>query len=340
MDNICRILDGATSEQWSLYKLMKAIDLLAFYDIYQPNRPNDVALFRLWEDKLLGTGLVEIRKSSTLDEIIINKMNAVEALSISGKIMRAKEYILAITPHSLLMLLDKAGSNRNMFGEYKIFRDWVRRTEYLTYISITCHWSIKIPELTEWGMTMSPWAVGFITLSNYMNFDDTRSTTVMSTSIMRPDDLSPVLRKTANQCNESELKGELLRQLRTTLYPKLPDPDTMILNNYYDSTTKRWLSHDISYVNVIKATNYLDMKSPQCDNLWTVGVHTGGDHTGFTTMEAAINNGITLVNRLLEGSQQVKIPIRSPKLLLSTILYLIFGIIAVLIFYRYRIYNR
>lgn len=52
IDRLCRLTDGAGIERYTLYQFMQIINQNFLYNTYQPKKPNDIGLVKIWEDKL------------------------------------------------------------------------------------------------------------------------------------------------------------------------------------------------------------------------------------------------------------------------------------------------
>jgi hypothetical protein len=313
IDKLCRLTDGAGIDRYTLYEFLQIINQHMFYNIYQPKLPNDVGLIKYWEEALKKTGNVDIFldtevidlniKENLISTMTINKNN--KQLNIKGK-----NYILAIPPKQLIQLLSKSTNDmiKDAFGNYNKLLKWSVASEYLRYMPITFHWDKKLKLKEVWGLPSTEWGVSFIILSDYMNFNDPRSKTVITTCVTLPDVVSSKINKTANQCSKEELIGEVLRQLKVRLRD-LPDPMHSILSPEMYQQDNKWYSSDSAFV--YTPAGYGPLISDKFTNLFSVGTHNGNSKYAFTSMEAAIENSAALLHLLIPQSKE-RYPILQP----------------------------
>jgi hypothetical protein len=76
---------------------------------------------------------------------------------------------------------------KNCFGDFDKLKSYASNTEYNTYISITFHWNRKINLDKVYGFPLSEWGIIFINMTDYMEFNEKNSKTVLSTSISITD---------------------------------------------------------------------------------------------------------------------------------------------------------
>jgi phytoene dehydrogenase-like protein len=50
LDNLCRLTDGGTIKNFTLFEFFQIFNQNYFYNIYQPKLPNDVGLFKFWQE--------------------------------------------------------------------------------------------------------------------------------------------------------------------------------------------------------------------------------------------------------------------------------------------------
>ena len=55
MDRLCRLTEGAGSDKYTLFEFFQMFNQNTLYQIYQPNKPNDIGLFKDIKTKLLKT---------------------------------------------------------------------------------------------------------------------------------------------------------------------------------------------------------------------------------------------------------------------------------------------
>jgi len=304
IDSICRITDGAGIDRYTLFQFLQLINQNMFYTTYQPKKPNDIGLFHVWEKALLNTNNVDIFLDTEVTKLSSNG-NIIDTITIikDGKTIdiKGENYILAIPPIHLINLLGNCNDDiKNTFGNYNELVEWSNKTEYLTYIPIIFHWNKKIKLETIWGMPTSPWGIAFIVLSDYMDFEDLRSKTVISTCITLPDNKSEYLNKTSHECTKEELIQETFRQLQE-IFKRLPSPTTSILSPeiYYDDN--KWHSKESAFV--LTPYKYKDLKSNIFKNIYSVGTHNGNNYYNFTSFESAVTNSTHLLHELIPESK-------------------------------------
>jgi hypothetical protein len=304
-DKICRITDGAGMNNYTLYEFLEIINQNIYYNIHQPRVPNDVGLFKKWEIALRNTGNVDIMLNTEIDYIESIKKNLVTKIFMVGdsKQIKSKNYIFAIPPKALAKILIKSPSTYNAFGDLTNYIKWQQNTEYLLFIPIVFHWDTKLDIEKLWGVPASDWGIGSIVLSNYTDFNDMRSKTVITTSITMPDKKSSYLNKTPHECNKHELINEVFRQLKS-IYSKTDFKTftTAFISPEMYRKNNRWYSKDSAYVRTVDG--FKNYQSLEFNNLYSVGTHNGNSFYNFTSIESAVSNGITLLNALVPESRK------------------------------------
>ena len=53
IERLCRLTDGASADDYTLFQFLQLLNQQYFYEIYQPRKPNDKGLMKLWTDKLI-----------------------------------------------------------------------------------------------------------------------------------------------------------------------------------------------------------------------------------------------------------------------------------------------
>jgi len=295
IDRMCRLTDGAPADRYTLYEFLQIPNQQAFYKIYQPKMPNDIGLFKIWKEFLESKNVTFIL-NSTVTKININEsLNLITSVETDNDIIETDKLILAIPPISILKIIEQSSNEKikNTFINYEYFKNFSEKTEYMTYISSTFHWKNKIELPKVYGFPKSDWGVAFIVLSNYMTFEEEISKTVITCTITISDKKSSILNKTANECDKTEIINETFRQLKQS-FPNLQDPDLALLSPemYYDNN--KWNTEGKAF---ILSTNlgFLPFKS-SIQNLYNVGSHNGNSEYSFTSLEAAVSNGISLAH--------------------------------------------
>lgn len=309
VDRLCRLTDGAGKERYTLYQFLQLINQHVFYKIYQPKKPNDKLLLPLIQKAIEETNKVDI----ILNRNVL-KVNGYEDIVTSillddGKVIEGNKIILAIPPYPLHNLLKDSGEKVYNSFVPQFFLNIIERNSYNNYLPIMFHWNKKIDLNKIWGFPASEWGIAFIVLTDYMNFEDSRSQTVISTCVTFSDRKSSFNKKTAHQCNKQELINEVFRQLKIS-YPDLPKPTHSILNPSVKRVNEKWIETDTGYV-ATQFNEKINSKSKNIRNLYNVGTHNGNTKYHFTSFESAVTNALTLLHDI-EPSTQSKYKIKSP----------------------------
>ena len=341
INRLCRLTDGAGIDRYTLYEFFEIINQNMLYNIYQPRLPNDIGLFKYWKAALLKTKNVTIQLNTNLIKINHNiSNNLIQSLTIQSNNqmidVNSKKYILAISPKSLVNILNNSSPNiRNIFGNYADLIKWKNESEYLTYIPIIFHWNEKIKLKKKWGFPSTEWGVASIILSDYMQFKNPLSKTVISTCITLPNNYSEYINKTPNECNQRELKEEVFRQLKT-IFHNLPTASVVLVSPGIYYKNNKWHTEDSAFM----FTKFGYLNKHQYQNLYTVGTQNGNSIYAFTSMESAITNALFLLHEL--EPETYKYPILESftinKLLLNIIISIIICIIIYLIFFSKSFY--
>jgi hypothetical protein len=296
-DRLFRFLDGATLSKYSFNKVQSIFNIATFINIYQPIKPLDEGLFNFWKVFLENKGV------DFLLETDVKKINyengKIISINSNNKLIKLDKLILAVPPSSISKILENNDYNvKNCFGNLESFKEWSEKTEYIEYISITYHFinDIDIPFVS--GATLNTdWGIVCINLSDYMKNVEKKYKKILSVAITITDRKSSFINKTANECSEKEIFDEVYRQLKVSIYPKLSDEYTAVINpnNYYKDG--KWNCKDEAYFNTF-GTKYLKNTSDTIPNIYNVGSHNGNDYIHYTTMESSVSNGITLATTL------------------------------------------
>ena len=343
LDRVCRLTDGAGSDRTSLFQFLQLINQNFFYNLYQPSKPNDKLLFKIWKEKLndvpiyLNTLVSKINISNSL--LTETEQSSIKIDSITIKTnnesfdLKAKNYIFCIPPKSYYELVSPLLNISNI--EKLKLKEFVDNNSYINDIPIIFHWNKKIDLNKIWGLSETDWAIAFIVLSNYMNFEDDRSQTVISTCITRIDSISKYTNKTANQTDDKrELINEVFRQLKLS-YPDLPTPTYSILNPGVYRFNNQWIETDTAFVST-KYQQYIDNNNnpfiflKNINNLNYVGTHNGNSNYYFTTLESAVQNALYFLNTSIFPKEKL-IKIKKPIELICIIRFILLIIIIVVI---------
>jgi hypothetical protein len=313
LDRIGRLTDGGSADIYTLFSFLQILNQNFLYGIYQPRVPNDVGLFRIWEDALVKRGVV-IMKNATIEKFVVDAYSSKIAgiglrdsreITKNKPVMcRCKKIILACPPQQVQHILNQHEELGAAFGpDFERFQE---ETQYLPYISVIFHWNseIKVPKI--WGYPRTSWGVGNIVLSDYMDFNDSRSKTVISTVITMPDAPSDALKVSANEIDDKRaVMKEVFRQLQQ-IYPDLPEPDYQFLTqSAYDAERRQWMPFNHAFMTTTHG--YMPNRSVLFDNLYNCGVQNGNSSYSFTSMESSVANAVHLAKELQPELKELKI---------------------------------
>jgi hypothetical protein len=311
LDRIGRLTDGGSADTYTLFSFLQILNQNFLYGIYQPRVPNDVGLFRIWEDALLKCG-VGIMKNATVEEFVVDAANA-KVLGVALRDSRTNDrpivcgcnnIILACPPQDVQRILSAHGELGAAFGPN--FERFQEETQYLPYISVIFHWRSEITVPKIWGYPRTAWGVGNIVLSDYMDFNDPRSKTVISTVITMPDAPSDALNVSANEISDKRaVMKEVFRQLQQ-VYPDLPEPDYQFLTqSAYDAEQRRWVPFNHAFMTTTHG--YVPNRSALFDNLYNCGVQNGNSSYSFTSMESSVANAVHLAKELQPELKELRV---------------------------------
>lgn len=298
IDGFCRSFDGGDSTKISLNQFISVTIQSLFYSIYVPKIPNDDGLFNYWKKYLenkkvkfiLNNGVIKIDKNKNKIEKIILK---------DGTEIKGTNFIFAMPPENLIQI-------NGLKEAFELTDDYVEKTEYNEYISITFHWDYKLDLENDVKIfnTKTDWGLIHSNMGDFMKFKESKSKSVISCAIIYTDIKGKLYNKTANECNEKELIEEVLEQLRL-IYKNISKPTLYFINNYYDEKEKKWKSNETAYLK-IPNYNYLDFKSKIYSNLYNLGTHNGKHKNSFTSLESAISNSIKLSNIIYNKKEKIR----------------------------------
>lgn len=306
LDRLCRLTDGGHINNYTVWEFFHLPNQNMLYTVCQPKLPNDVGLFKIWEQKLVETGNVEILLGHKVTGFL-NQVDRIAGVIVEKehkplKIMGDK-VVLAVPPESIMgMLKSSDGAIQNAFGPLKQVKQFTEQNTYFTYVPICYHWAKKLHLPKVWGFPKTSWGIAFVVLSDYMQFDEIESKTVISTCITKPDCRSPTTGKTANQSTGDELVEEVFRQLRES-YPNLPKPHRSILSPGVYFANNRWQTKDDAFFYV--GAGFLPQQSDVFSNLYNCGTHNGHADYAFTAMESAMENALELAYKIEPRSRKV-----------------------------------
>lgn len=411
ISRITHLTDGAGPERFTMNELLYGFDHHVFYKFMQPRWPNDIALFPIWQKKLLDTGKIDIWLNSDVKSIIssptgnINKPSRISGLRVETQVrlvtVNGKNVILAIPPEHATRIsgLDTwttigrvFSSNPNL--DLQNFQnsncsnasnavnaskasnsdksdktDWVpirppvntnkiskisvarfgELARYDYYLPIVFHWPIPKSSMgikSVWGFPATDWGIITILLSDYTNFEDPRSKTVITSCISLTNTPSSFTGLTANQTNDPEaLMREVYRQVNEVYKGRLPEPyfgtEHMYRSNdqgvglekgimlispgvSYDTSKSIWVNSDSSFINTPKAGHLPDWENADVAGLYWVGSLNGQSYYNFSSMESAVSNAISFyLSKYRNPNYMVRSPINFSTFLRTLIVFMI-----------------
>ncbi len=293
IDRVCRVVDGATSEKFSLNEFLEIVNQQAFYPLYQPKQPNDVGFIKLWQDYLVKNK-VDIKLNSKLTKIVPNENKIIIQNGDKEIEYQYDRLILALNPY----IIQKITSN--IFPE--ITPQYASRTRYLTYVSMSFHWKEKLKLPNIQGFSASEWGVVFIVMSDYF---ENYSGTLVSVAITILNEKSSELNKTANEISDiTILQNEAFRQFTLSFVgTTIPKPDAITMYPGVSYVGKEpyggWTSKNGSFFNSFENNNtFIPFQSPVYTNIYNLGCQNGYQTYKFTAIESAITNSIYLSKEL------------------------------------------
>jgi hypothetical protein len=349
LDRIGRLTDGGGIGQYTLFSFLQIINQNLLYPgIYEPRKPNDIGLFPLWQTELekrgvdvyLDTEIDGLHPTSLISRREIKKeggkgggkkesthSQTLEWISIKHpppnvpSRVYGNRFIFAMPPAQIQQVFQK---NHLKTGFHNNFEQWATDTNYIPYIPVVFHWNHQFPIKRAWGYPQTSWGVGYIVMSDYMEFQDVRSKTVISSLISMVDRPSDYLGKSPNQIsNPAVIIEEVFRQLRTVLGEDLPTYDKAFMSqNTYDGA--KWVPLHTAFMTTTHG--YLPFQSRLLENVYNCGVQNGKSEYVFTSMESSVVNAIELVYELVPQSKkdiQIRTPVTFRRVLLWMILLLL-----------------
>ena len=294
IERLCRLTDGASADDYTLFQFLQLLNQQLFYKLYQPRITNDKGLIKEWENKLksnkvkilLNTELVKINQiNNKVSEIAIMK-NKVQS------IIKVNKLVLAIPPKPLYNILNSSEELKNSFiledlknsNNVDKLKQWKSKNSYFDYISLTFHYKSNIKLNKYNGFPRTPWGIGFIVVSEYMDFSDEPSKQCISICISMTD-VKNEYNKTANESTLDEISFYVQKQL--SIFPK---PDKVIFSQQVVRSDNKWINLDTAYV-ITSENNFLNYKS-KIENLYAIGIFNGNSNYHFTSLESSVQNAI------------------------------------------------
>ncbi len=301
IDRVCRVVDGATSDEFSLNEFLEIANQQAFYPLYQPKQPNDVGFIKYWQNYLETSG-IDIKLNTKLTRVLPteNKIITTNGSNNRTIIYSYKKLILALNPYVIYNTLPPS-----VFPAIDL--KYATQTQYLTYISMTFHWNEKLTLPPIQGFSASKWGIVFIVMSDY--FENYKGTLV-SIAITILNKKSDTLNKTANEISDVEIiKNEAFKQFKESFKGvQIPEPDFIIMYPGAVYTTEYgWTSSTGSFFNSFQNNNtFIPFQSPNYKNIYNLGSQNGYQTYKFTSIESAVSNGIHLAKILEPDFVQIE----------------------------------
>jgi hypothetical protein len=299
IDRICRLTDGASAQNYTLHEFLQLFNQQALYTIYQPKYPMDTVLFKKWH-RYLTSKNVDFMLNTNVERLIEKDGNI--KIVTSGKQILGKTVILAIPPINMVNILENSeGPIKNAFGDLNTLKQWAIKTRYIEYLSMTFHWDTILNLDKVYGFPKTEWGVAFIVLTDYMQFEETVSKTVISLAVTITDKKSSRINKTPNECSKDELIQEVFYQL-TLAFPNLLQPTLSLLSPGVIYKNNQWISTDTAFISTSQQP-FLDSSSKTINNLYNLGTHNGNHLYKFTSLESAVTNGLSLATKIYPDMQ-------------------------------------
>lgn len=309
---VCKLTESADVDRYTVQELISLIMTGPWYQFQQPKYPNDVALFKLWKQKLEQTGLVTIMTQHELVSINVVDQKTIGSITVINhndqqkQIMIGERYILAIPPRSLIPIIYSSPRLFCSKKDEEKMLEWIKDVKYDDYLSIIFYWdgigmrshrdgmgmgchrdNVGTSMTSKWGIPNGPWFIIHIVLSDYIQFE--RSGLVISSCIANLD-VPNQDGLTANQCNQQQLIDYTFEQLNQMYDNELSKPDRSLIYPGVRSKINhpsKWITSDSAFVLTPKGYHDQSLLS-HIDNLYWSGIHNGNADLPVTTIETAI----------------------------------------------------
>ena len=305
MNRLCRLTDGAGDDKYTMYQFLQLGNQNFFYKLYQPRKPNDDGLFKIWEEKLIANG-VRILKSTNV--INFKEEGGIYTVNTNNGNISAQRLVLCIPPKHFADMTNNSE-----------IQTWADNNSYINDIPVSFHWKDKLSLPAVWGFPKTDWGLAFIVVSDYMDADNNNGTTISTCSTFQTDK-SSVTGKSVYESNEDEFIQEMFRQLKLS-FPSLPQYDKAIIHPSVTRKGNMWVEDDSAFIGVEYVSSNISK------NLWYVGTQNGHSYYNFTTMESAVTNALFVLNDM-EG---VNVKIESPLELITVVRILILFILLIVL---------
>ena len=322
IERLCRLTDGASYENYTLFQFLQLANQQIFYKLYQPKIPNDKGFIKEWENKLIESGNVTIMKNTKVIKLIKNE-NIIDSILISKdssiQYIKGTKIILSVPPKPLYNIIENSPGVENAFLYIRDLEKWKEHNSYFDYIPLTFHYKNKIDLPKKLKFPRTDWGITFVILSDYMDFSNEPSKTVISIAITFTE--KPYkYGKTVNQCSKNEIIEYVKKQL-----PFFPEPDTVIISPNVVRSGDKWINLDTAYV-VTTENRFLKSNSDEFNNLFAVGIFNGNSLYNFTSIESAVQNAIHFCKKEIKDLKY-ELPVKK----ITEIVDVIYSIIVIIV---------
>lgn len=289
IDRLCRLTDGASKDNYTMLKFFNLFNQHFFYSLYQPSKPNDLLLFKIWKKYLESKGVVFLLGEEPVDCFLNDSNDKILSVFLkNGSYISGENFVFAINPHSLVKLF----TQMKIIDHWKGLEKFSDSNKYIDYKSITFHWKEKLELEKVYGFPESDWGLVFINLSDYMDLNLEKYKGVISIGLTILDRKSKVIDKTVNESREEEIVLEVFRELKQVFGEELKFPDFYQINRDTDNISGF----------VENTGEFLPFENDYLKNVYTLGVYNGKSKYNFTTLESALQNSLAL-SKILSKEQ-------------------------------------
>jgi len=310
LDRVCRFSDGGDATRYTLFELFELVNQHSFIQTLEPCLPNDVAMIPKWEAHLRRLGvdiLVETKALRVQDEgdmIVVHVKHKTKQSTFRGR-----RVVMAMPPPAWFEILAASPQThvQRAFGAPKAVREWIQRSLYMPYGSMTFLWNTPQTLPRFRGFPRTDWGILFVVMSSVTKFDETP--TVVSCAITVWDvPSSHTGKRPADYASLEECRLEAFRQWKEAIGAQdLPKPDHLIGDNFLHETDT---ADDAAFFRAA-GVSYLDAQSPVVNRLYQLGCQNGRQKYNFTSMEAAVSNAAALLHTWFPQARH-DYPIHSP----------------------------
>lgn len=330
IDRICKLTDGGGASKFTLNEFLEIGNQQFVYKLYQPTKPNDKGFLQIWKQYLENRG-VDFYLGASIKQIGFDKTkNKMETITVRQHktlttTMSAAKFVFAVPPKTLVKIIDKHHLPHN-WGDLHTF---ARKTAYIEYVSVTLHWNTKLQLKHVYGFPKSEWGIAFVVLSDYMDLSDEKeSQTMISVAVTITNKRSRRNGKTADECNEQEIKDEVFAQMQSVFGQQLPRPTHIVVSPEVEHEDGHWVSEDTAFITT-PDMGYLPFQNGVLRNMYNVGTHNGKHLYKFTSLESAVSNAVYLSKEMYSELRSSKYVSLSKSVSFSSLFRLIVSVLCV-----------